>query len=43
MNPEDTRFGFSVIGGVDEGLPIQLDEIKGGEKNSITCFDLIKT
>lgn len=31
MDQDDTRFGFSVVGGLDEGLPIQLDEIKEGE------------
>jgi len=31
MDVDDSRFGFSVVGGKDEGLPIEVDEIKAGK------------
>ncbi|XP_042885379.1 uncharacterized protein LOC122261683 isoform X2 [Penaeus japonicus] len=35
LGPADRRFGFSVVGGVDEGFPPRIDEIAKGEYASV--------
>ena len=30
MGPSDRRFGFSVMGGIDEGFPPRIDDIAPG-------------
>lgn len=34
MNNEDRRFGFSVIGGYDEGIAPRVDDITSGERDT---------
>ena len=39
--PDDDRFGFSVVGGKDEGFQCRVDEVHPGETDSFldcTCI-----
>lgn len=40
MEPGDSRFGFSVIGGVDEGFLPRVDDVARGIKANIGFYGL---